>query len=368
MPANFNITAFTVFRALAAATALMAAPAAFAQSTGVDITRAEISNGRLIIAGDTAPGVRVSFGGVSLNTVASTVANAQGRFNFNVVFQPASCIVVVFKDLDNAERDGSIVGNCTVADLIFRGAWQDQLQFYAGDVVRHDGSTWRASRNNVNVVPSMATLDWRPLAVRGDAGVAGARGATGPVGPAGPAGAKGDRGLQGVAGVAGPTGPAGPAGPAGERGLQGIAGVAGAVGPAGPAGPTGNAGLNGEAGDTGPVGPAGPTGPQGADGPRGLAGATGPVGPTGPIGPQGPQGLQGVQGAAGADGPSGAQGATGPAACRSCRSDRCNRTSRGNGTGRPRRRYRCDGCSRPCWNRGSVWHGRADRRYIHRCQ
>lgn len=179
----------------------------------------------------------------------------------------------------------------------WRGEWQKDTTYLAGDVVNHLGSSWIATQENSEAPSPNDT--WGMLAAGGGVGAAGS---DGPPGPAGPAG---------VDGLAGSPGPKGDPGAAGSQGEQGPVGPAGPKGDAGPQGPEGIQGPTGPKGDTGAQGPQGAQGPAGADGAAGPQGDRGPQGYQGITGPKGDTGAQGIQGIAGVDGSTGPKGDTG---------------------------------------------------------
>lgn len=79
-----------------------------------------------------------------------------------------------------------------VGDAAFRswqGPWQRDLRYRAGDVVSHDGSSWRCLLEHTDSEPPSPV--WEYVARKGDTGPAGARG------------------FQGQQGIPGPPGPAG---------------------------------------------------------------------------------------------------------------------------------------------------------------
>ena len=78
-----------------------------------------------------------------------------------------------------------------------------------------------------------------------------APGLTGPAGPAGPRGETGPQGEPGIVGGIGPQGLVGPEGPGGEPGPQGLQGDPGRAGLPGPPGPPGPAGKIGPPGPPG---------------------------------------------------------------------------------------------------------------------
>jgi hypothetical protein len=97
------------------------------------------------------------------------------------------------------------------AGLTWRGAWNAQLNYLAGDMVAYEGSSWvaipaSAGGTTAGYAPPDNLNEWNLVADKGGAGADGPQGPAGPEGPAGP---------QGAAGPPGPIGQTGPAGPAG---------------------------------------------------------------------------------------------------------------------------------------------------------
>ncbi|BBE72437.1 collagen-like protein [Oharaeibacter diazotrophicus] len=135
-----------------------------------------------------------------------------------------------------------------------------------------------------------------PQGPQGPKGDTGQQGAKGDTGAQGPQGAKGDTGLQGEKGDTGAQGPQGETGAQGPQGAKGDTGPQGPQGATGPQGPQGETGAQGAKGDTGAQGPQGAKGDTGPQGIPGLAGAQGATGAQGPVGPQGATGPQGPRG------------------------------------------------------------------------
>ncbi|HVZ53239.1 MAG TPA: hypothetical protein VG986_14840 [Pseudolabrys sp.] len=250
--------------------AILAASQSTILANGVVVTDAKIDKGRLVVSGTANANARVT-----LDSKFSAAASAAGSFSFNVVYLPPDCTVDLTLNGAATPAAHAVVANCGPRGVNPLGAWSATTDYLTDDLVTWLGSSWRATRKNINKTPSAYPAFWEKFAAKGDDG---APGATGPQGPAG------DAGPQGPTGAVGPKGDAGPAGAAGPKGATG------AIGPQGPAGAQGLAG---------------PAGPQGTTGPQGPAGAPGARGAQGSTGPQGPQGPSGVIASYGFSGPSG---------------------------------------------------------------
>ncbi|MCU0831695.1 MAG: hypothetical protein MUC58_09315 [Rhizobiaceae bacterium] len=138
------------------------------------IADARIENGRLVVLGRAQAGTNVILDGKYRSR-----SNAGHEFRFNVVHYPKDCIVKVATAAAPTRPVSAVVANCASAATSWRGDWRGAVTYYPGDLVRRDGSTWRARRETVADIPGSAPLDWELLA---------AKGAPGPRGPAGPAG------------------------------------------------------------------------------------------------------------------------------------------------------------------------------------
>lgn len=106
------------------------------------------------------------------------------------------------------------VGPVGPAGLTWRGPWVSATDYVENDAVSFEGASYFASEdppvNGSN--PTVDTVNWQPLSMRG------AVGPQGPVGPAGPQGVQGVQGSQGPVGPQGSTGLTGPTGPTGPSG------------------------------------------------------------------------------------------------------------------------------------------------------
>jgi hypothetical protein len=158
--------ALTVFGCVVGNSTIAAAqtppPPEILPSTGIELTRATIEAGRLIIEGTTPTG-RTR---VYLDIKASVQSKKNGSFRFSLVKWPVDCVVNL-RTIDGS--DEALIGNC---------------------------------------------------GPKGDAGPRGAGGPTGSQGPKGDVGAMGSPGPQGPKGDEGPEGPKGPEGPAGIAGMK----------------------------------------------------------------------------------------------------------------------------------------------------
>jgi hypothetical protein len=92
------------------------------------------------------------------------------------------------------------------AGFTWRGVYDSQVQYDAGDVVSDLGSAWIASVDIGGSQIGPPDSPWQLLAAKGNSGVAGANGTNG---------TNGTNGGQGLQGPIGPQGPPGPTGPPG---------------------------------------------------------------------------------------------------------------------------------------------------------
>ena len=97
--------------------------------------------------------------------------------------------------------------------LRWQGTWAPGVQYLQDDAVEHEGASYIATADILDVLPPSAP--WQVIAARGTQGEVGARGPMGPQGPRGEQGPIGPVGPQGAQGPQGPIGPMGPQGPAG---------------------------------------------------------------------------------------------------------------------------------------------------------
>jgi Collagen triple helix repeat (20 copies) len=162
------------------------------------INDAKIEAGRLVVAGNAAPGAVVKVDGKY-----SAVAAANGGFRFSLLYRPADCTVNVAQGV---QATRALVAGCAPQATLWRGAWLAARAYVSGDLVVHSGSTWRAARASTGKAPPSSKQDWELMVAKG------ADGAPGPRGVPGAAGARGPQGVAGARGVAGPAGPKGPSG------------------------------------------------------------------------------------------------------------------------------------------------------------
>jgi hypothetical protein len=139
------------------------------------ITRAEISAGRLVVAGTrtgTAPRI-------VLDGRYSTEVGAGGSFAFALVYLPSDCIVKLSADGGTGGEDRAVIANCAPRSLRPRGAWRGGASYAENDLVTDDGSAYRARVSNTGKRPALNDRTWEVIASRGDRGVQGIQGATG---------------------------------------------------------------------------------------------------------------------------------------------------------------------------------------------
>jgi Collagen triple helix repeat (20 copies) len=197
------------------------------------VTKAAIEDGALVVEGRLT-----SSATIGLDTVYNTRADALGNFRFRLAYVPNDCVIVLQQIINASSvvppRRIVAVSNCSASATNWRGTWANSATYQIGDLVQHNGSSWRARTTNAARTPALSSADWALFASAGDTGPAGPRGLTGPQGATGSQGATGPQGPQGQPGQPGQQGQAGQTGPQGSTGPQGPQGVAGAQGPAGP--------------------------------------------------------------------------------------------------------------------------------------
>ena len=189
----------------------------------ITISKADISGGRLVVAGT----VRGTAKSVGLDD-QFTVAVSRGTFQFSVVYHPSDCVVTLKAIGGTGGTTQAVVGHCGTSGLYPQGPWSIATPYRVDDIVSYAGSAWRAVADNTGKTPPTNADAWELFVARGDAGP------KGDTGSAGAAGAKGDPGETG---------------PQGIQGLPGSAGQAGAPGPVGPTGVVSIATWNGNIGD-----------------------------------------------------------------------------------------------------------------------
>jgi hypothetical protein len=188
--------------------------AVYYPATRIDLTKAAIEGGRLVVEGKTSARGTV----VTLDGKFTATSGWNGTFSFSLLYLPLDCII----DLKvGTNTDQVLVSSCGPKGTNFLGPWLSTTTYQLDDLVTLNGSTWHAKRTNINKQPTTNPADWEIFAARGDKGD------------------KGDKGDQGAQGVAGPSGPAGAPGATGPQGAQGPAGTPGAQGAQGPQGPAG---------------------------------------------------------------------------------------------------------------------------------
>ena len=113
------------------------------------------------------------------------------RFSFSLVYHPGDCVVtlnaLVPPYLVAGESTEALVGNCGPAGVTAKGAWVEAAAYVRNDLVTHEGSTWRARRNNAGRTPA-GGADWEVFAAAGEAATAPDADGTARVEPTGPAG------------------------------------------------------------------------------------------------------------------------------------------------------------------------------------
>ena len=157
------------------AIAFVLASAAGAQAA-VIVTDAKIEGGRLVVTGTASSGAQLRLDGQE-GAAFNAKAGADGSFGFSLVYHPGDCVVTVEAlvppYLTVGESAEGLVANCGRAGVTARGAWAQSAAYVVNDLVTHEGSTWRARRNNPGRTPA-AGANWEIFAAAGEA--AGAEG------------------------------------------------------------------------------------------------------------------------------------------------------------------------------------------------
>ncbi len=178
-------------------------PKAVLPNSKINLTKATIEAGRLVIQGTTAtPNTRVT-----VDNLPPRNSTANKTFAFSLSYYPSDCVVELTTP---SGTDKAVIAFCGKG-VNFTGAWSAAKNYLIDDLVTLEGATWRAKRANNNKRPATASTDWETFAARGADGLRGPRGAAGP------------QGLQGIPGVQGPQGAQG------QRGPQGLPGSANVV-------------------------------------------------------------------------------------------------------------------------------------------
>lgn len=95
--------------------------------------------------------------------------------------------------LESAQiRSRSIRRTGADASLLWQGPWVRDRRYRVGDVVEHNGSSWRCLLEHVDSEPPSPA--WELVAAKGASGPSGARGFIGPTGPQGNPGPPGPAG------------------------------------------------------------------------------------------------------------------------------------------------------------------------------
>lgn len=140
---------------------------------GIEIGRATLSGGSLVIEGKAAAGATVRIDGTSFEKKA----NANGKFSFDVAYRPPNCAVTLAAGAASVDV---LIDRCAPG-VVTRGVWSANKSFAEGDLALHEGSTWLALRANKGKQPGEAgsQQDWQIFAAEGP------EGARGPAGPEG---------------------------------------------------------------------------------------------------------------------------------------------------------------------------------------
>ena len=184
---------FSVRRRPAAGTLVLAALAASSSlaQAAVSVTDARIEGGKLVVSGTAASGATLRLDGQE-GAAFNARTGADGSFSFSLVYHPGDCVVtlqsLVPPYLTAGESADALVANCGPAGVTARGAWAEAATYVRNDLVTHEGSTWRARRNNAGNQPQ-AGADWEIFAAAGEvADASAAQAGAARVPPTGPAG------------------------------------------------------------------------------------------------------------------------------------------------------------------------------------
>ena len=185
-------------------------PLAVLPGTGINLTKAAVEGGRLVVQGTTATASTQ----VTLDGRFNTTSTATKAFEFSLLYLPTDCIIELKV---GSNTDPAAVGSCGPKGVNFIGPWLGTRAYAIDDLATLDGASWRARRVNTNKRPNLNPFDWQIFAARGDTGLKGNTGAQGPQGPTGNTGPKGPEGEKGPAGATGAQGPQGVQGPPGPN-------------------------------------------------------------------------------------------------------------------------------------------------------
>ena len=143
-------------------------------ATAAEISRATFANGKLIVRGTSALGSFVTLDGTFTAPIAA------GRFEFEILYHPADCIVRVKSNEVSDPAVEAVVALCGEAGINPKGRWKPTETYQPRDVVRHEGSSWRAVRTIAAGVEPGTNRSWDLFVAQGDRGPRGIQGATGP--------------------------------------------------------------------------------------------------------------------------------------------------------------------------------------------
>lgn len=181
------LTLNMVLKGMAGSAALVALAATAAAAPDVTITVAKIEAGKLVISGKTAAAqTRLRLDGRS-EADFNTTSGADRTFSFSLVYLPKDCIVSVQKMQEASKLDVPnelVIANCAPSAISPRGAWNLKTSYEGLDLVSHRGSSWLATRDNVNQQPGKSA-DWQLFAAGNSGGSADLAGASTSAGNAG---------------------------------------------------------------------------------------------------------------------------------------------------------------------------------------
>ncbi len=135
-------------------------------NTGINLTKAAIEGGRLVVQGTTvSPGTLVTLDGKFSNRSTATK-----KFAFSLLYLPTDCFIELKL---TTKTDQAAVSSCGPKGVNFIGLWLATKTYQIDDLVTLDGATWRAKRVNINKRPNLSFADWQVFAARGAQGLQG---------------------------------------------------------------------------------------------------------------------------------------------------------------------------------------------------
>lgn len=150
-------TAFFISAAMAAGLGAGQAAAA------INITKATIASGRLIVEGTSTTGTQISLDGKATANIG-----ANRVFKFSTLYRPSTCRIKLSVVGSPATFKNALVSNCGPAGLTPRGAWSSTTAYAPNDLVTNAGSSWRAKTAvTAGGVPPVDGALWELFAAAG---------------------------------------------------------------------------------------------------------------------------------------------------------------------------------------------------------